>query len=454
MTSVFISYAHTRAEQRFARNLDAALRRAGLDVWRDERELSKLSRYHDAIVAAASRCDAAIFLVSRDWLKRDWTKYELGIVSRRRRKGQKVEAFPIYRASFDRLLPKLPPAFIEYGEFEWFAGVKDGLDDAARFWHVLCAINGGKPGDRAEWSAQGRAFYTGADHDAAEAVLPEPKELPPATVDAPALDCGRAGEWHTAEIRYRDPRHELIVVSAPHEEAHEQFSQRIKKHLAIPSSAHWFKVDWSRPLAGDHDYLGRIIETIDPDRSQNVIDPYATLGELLDDLLGENTVVLEHPTVSGRSEDPKLYLYYTDWLPNIVAKIRSPYPLKCVQPVAWNRRSRVITKLRGIGTWLKLANAGSWFGKADEVTALNFIKKVSTERGALPAVKDIPLSEITAADVEQYCGDALLEEDERDQLVFRTQRGPTMETSSDILKEINRFMLCDRIHADARRDDQ
>jgi hypothetical protein len=74
LASVFVSYAHS--QHRFAERIVADLRRHRVKVWVDER-LQTGDPWRDEIAKVIAGCDALVFVVSRDSITSQWTKFEM-----------------------------------------------------------------------------------------------------------------------------------------------------------------------------------------------------------------------------------------------------------------------------------------------------------------------------------------------------------------------------------------
>ncbi|MEQ1730403.1 MAG: toll/interleukin-1 receptor domain-containing protein, partial [Vicinamibacterales bacterium] len=135
---VFISYAHTEVDKPLAQFIARRLAAEGIDVWMDERSLHGGQRVQKTIEDAAASCSHAVFLVSRSWLDRDWTNWELGLFDGRTPPATLV---PVWRR--DRKLLKLPPQLYQLTGFHW-AEMESDLD--ARVWELRCALRAEPPG--------------------------------------------------------------------------------------------------------------------------------------------------------------------------------------------------------------------------------------------------------------------------------------------------------------------
>src|SRR5262245_47306324 len=96
---VFISYSHEPAENsEFAQELAEHLRSAGFDPWLDEENIPGAARFEQEIREAIQKAQHAIFIVTKRWLERAYTRFELTLfdkhpVATHRRVALKREDF-------------------------------------------------------------------------------------------------------------------------------------------------------------------------------------------------------------------------------------------------------------------------------------------------------------------------------------------------------------------------
>ena len=97
---VFLSYARSGAGLSAS---EVSRRRAqvgGLDVWLDEERLPPGHRLEAAIRQGVDTSDAAVFLISRLWVERDWTRWELTQFARREPRCERM--LPVLRGATAR----------------------------------------------------------------------------------------------------------------------------------------------------------------------------------------------------------------------------------------------------------------------------------------------------------------------------------------------------------------
>jgi hypothetical protein len=428
----FISYAHTEADTALARNLEKWLTAAGIEVWLDEERLPPGTNFDEAIPEAIDKSDAGVFLISRAWTERDWTKKELLLISRRDPTGKVVPRIGLFRAPRKELETVAPAELSHLVTSDWIDGSGPEAD-AASLYCLYCGILKQEPGSREAWVEKGLRLM-----NAAGLVPPQPPpriHLRPVRPNPyPSLECGRASEFMSVKQSYDERYHQVAVIAAPRGEAHARFQLRIKQKIeSVPAPA-ICEVDWTpRPVTRD-DYLERLLRALTTDKNASIDD----VPRLLRDKLADRNVILMHRTLeSSDYGDPLLPRYYTQWLPEQVAQAQPNYCLKCIQPVEWDPAQGSLRKLaRSLG-------AGDWFCSEEEKDALGFMNKVMTTQSTVKPTK-IPLSPVMEADVKRFCELKQLSAADREQILLRTRRGPRVRTSEDVLSAIDYYLLNER----------
>jgi hypothetical protein len=316
---VFLSYAHTPADERLAFYVEARLRAAGIGVWMDKSSLNAGQPTRQAIQDAAAGCDHGVFIVSPSWLTRDWTEWELGLFEAR--DPGVVRRIPILREPRKNLA--LPPLLFRFTGFEW---LDDDQDPDARIWELYSAIHGTAPGPLSDWSSRGQELKTSAD---TPDLSPPP---PPPPSYRPSIRCDRALQWKTVDDLAGSGRNELLLLPGDAGQDHDHFIQRVQYLLRADPPRRIERVDWpSRPGSREEyqEALARAMHVEVPRLS-------AALGERL----ASKNIVLLHPCIRSGFLDEPLIDYYTQWLPAWLSDARPRMNVKCVQPVEWPPESR------------------------------------------------------------------------------------------------------------------
>jgi hypothetical protein len=108
MHDVFISYA-SEDKVDVARPLATALRQAGLDVWFDEFILKAGDSLHDKIETGLASSRFGVIILSPNFLKKNWTKFELdGLITKEMEFGKTI--LPVWHNLSRRALTRKWPA--------------------------------------------------------------------------------------------------------------------------------------------------------------------------------------------------------------------------------------------------------------------------------------------------------------------------------------------------------
>jgi serine/threonine protein kinase len=369
---IFVSYAQTPVDTRFANYVADRLRAAGVGVWLDESPLPAPHVRKSAMEKAVAQSAHAVFIVSPSWLQREWTALELDLFSKR----DGVRRIPILRARRAQLT--LPPQLLRQPAVEW---PDDDPDYNARFWELLCAISGADPGPREGWSRHGRSVSP---------IAPPPVPLPPRLTVRPSLRCDRTPQWTSVDNLATDGFNDLILIPGVAGQDHDHFVQRIQCLLRMDPPRSMTKVDWpARPSN-----RGECFELL----AQALRVPVASIAtEIAERLLHENLILL-HPCIRARFVDQTLVRYYTEWLPELVSGRRPSMHLKCVQPIEWPPESRTLEQLL---TWMRLRPASDRDGKLQAEELIRLVRG-----GADPALRVVrlhDLEDITDEDLVRFC---------------------------------------------------
>jgi hypothetical protein len=143
---VFLGYSR-EPDEAFAVQLADWLRRCSLDVWLDLERIPKGHKPQPLIEKALTTSRRAVFLVSKDWLDRDWTQFEL---SRFVQLDAQRARVAILRGP--DIAGRLPPELSLSRPIVW---TDAEVAPEARFWEVYCALSGTAPGPPGKWKARG-----------------------------------------------------------------------------------------------------------------------------------------------------------------------------------------------------------------------------------------------------------------------------------------------------------
>ncbi len=410
---VFLSYAHTPADAALADYLALRLTASGIDVWWDRASLHAAEPTRTAIEQAAASCDHAIFIVSKSWLDREWTEWELDLFASR--DPALVRRVPILRRSRRDLRP--PPALVKFAALEW---LEHEPDVDARFWQVHCALHGQPPGDPGAWAARGRALSGRASATVPTSVS-EPRE--PRQI-RPSLRCDRAPQWKTVDDLTGSGAHEVIVVPGEAGQDHEHFVQRVQHLLRADPPRSIARVAWPVRPAGRDEYAERLAQALGVSTARLV-------PELHDRLAGHNLVLL-HPCLRARFVDDSVVRYYTEWLPGWLDAADPRMQVKCVQPVEWPAEP----------FWAPVARLlpGRADGDGDKRSALTFVERLlQTAAPLLRFIRLADLHDVATADLEEFCQVTALSATQKAFLVARVEaRRP--RTSEDLFQAIDDFL--------------
>src|SRR5258708_3845994 len=147
---ICVSYSREPAEEsQFARQLANRLRDAGFDVWLDEERIPSGANFEAVIRDAIPRANHALFLVTRRWLERPYTRLELNLFAGHPHKNCRLAAGK--REDFNEL--EMPPQLQQLNVIGW---LPDDPEPDARFWLIYCGLTGKPQGPRDQWAEEGR----------------------------------------------------------------------------------------------------------------------------------------------------------------------------------------------------------------------------------------------------------------------------------------------------------
>lgn len=425
---VFVSYAGE--DKVFARQLVAWLEQADeLDVWFAEEDMSAGADIQQRIVEDVRQTRHHIFVISEDWLRKDWTCWERDLVLADLSPDQNV--VPVQRVPRD--VGKLGPKLNRIKGIDWF---EDEDEPHARFWEVLCGLGYFELGKEASWAENGRQAL-GMSSSNVIAVQPDEADHRAAQQagrrsSPAALTCDRDPQWGDLSRLSTDGRHEAILVVGPQGEGHKFFLERIVSCLPRDPNRRICEIWWGvRPPMARGPAFDAIAKAIDcsPDR----------LESTLHSILSKQNLVLVHQPPFEDAHCDVLVRYYTEWLQELVGAIDKPDApvegeLMLVQALRWPEVSSVkrglfqVAKLVG-ATPKRLRTQCAKFEAAEKL-----IQELETTRGPLPIRFLQELSQITEDDVIRWSKTLpdIVEED-RESLVEHALGG---ETSVDILNRI------------------
>lgn len=98
---VFLS--HSKADQRLASRLAAAMRRHGVPVWYSRTNIVGAQQWHDEIGAALRRCDWFVLLLSPNSVNSVWVKRELLFTLQQKRFENRIVPVLNRRCDYEQL---------------------------------------------------------------------------------------------------------------------------------------------------------------------------------------------------------------------------------------------------------------------------------------------------------------------------------------------------------------
>jgi hypothetical protein len=410
---VFISYAHTEVDRALARFVAERLRACAIEVWMDESSLPGGRHTQGAIEEAAATCGHAVFLVSRSWLARDWTHWELGLFDGRTPPATLV---PIWRRARKDL--RLPPTLYQVTGFEWDEEERN-LD--ARFWQLHCFLHDRGAGPESTWSDKGRTLGVLSGMNATGPVAP-----PPPRSVRPSLKCDRAAQWKTVDDLATSGANELLILPGAAGQAHEHFAERVQRLLRADPPRHIACVDWGnrRPASRD-EYRDAVAVALEVGANE--------LESGLRQRLAHENIVLLHACLRSRFLDAQIVEYYTRWLPDWIAAAQPSWNVKCVQPVEWPPE----TFWSSIGRRLRGSDGDD--GSAKPAAEVMLSQLLERSEPLLRAVRLAELHDLSGEDLEEFCQVMALKPRQRTWLRKRIEaRRP--RTPTEVFKAIDDYI--------------
>lgn len=211
----------------------------------------------------------------------------------------------------------------------------------------------------------------------------------------PYLHCDRGKQFEYMRGALARPDHQVVLLPGCQGEAHEFFLARLEVALPIQLPRKVLRVPWrkARPPSPSfpvdrRDFLAALLTALgQPSASESA------LPSLLSRNLQHHALVFLHPIVRRGYEHHALVQYYTDWLPSILAPLRTEYACKLVQPIEWppEPTSPVAVKTSGA------------ISTKNEAAARQLMRRLLSERKPpvlIEATKD--LAPITRSDIEDF----------------------------------------------------
>lgn len=187
---VFLS--HASEDKPEVRVFAKRLQNAGLKVWLDEEQLPPGHEPRDAIQKGMKDSRHVLVWITKNWLHKTWTQWELKLFSEAQAEGQRV--IPILWVEWDE--GELGPYLTKN------VAVNRDVDDDERLWLAFCGIKDVPPGEHSRWAEQGKSLAAGT--------IPLVEPAKPRAVPTPAPD-SREGAGLLWQLH--DPSRVVIVVS-------------------------------------------------------------------------------------------------------------------------------------------------------------------------------------------------------------------------------------------------
>jgi TIR domain len=440
---VFISYAHTKHDSNLARWLANAFRKAGLSPWFDDSDTSPGDPVESTLRQAIDASDAAVFLISRCWLERSWTIWELNQFATRELPCERL--VPVLRGPTSELQRLIPAYLTRCRHIEW---PTDKAEALSAFWNVYCGVTGQRPGPREHWNAQAGALIGGTEPPSVE--LPRPVWDPAAPRTHPgqqrvSLRCDRTQLWGLIETHAQEPASELLLIPGPRGQGHEHFLVRVEGELRRDPPRNVIALQWPRRPASQNDYLEALASHLELEVGPHV-DLRPRLQERIATLLGHQNLVLLHPPIRSHFFDDELATYYVETLPGLLSRREVPFHLKCVQPLKW-RSSGSLHRLAARMTRMMWAGAGEaeWIEEASEESdAYRLIKRLKDTASSALRVVPLPvLGEVPDVEIIQFFDRLGLSDAQRRRLLARIRS--TSHTPEELFQAIDEYYpeLCE-----------
>lgn len=238
------------------------------------------------------------------------------------------------------------------------------------------------------------------------------------------LLCDRDREWKFIEAftNRTDPRHELACLLGAVGEAHDEFCDRVQRHLPregnLPREI--LRIEWeSGPFPDTQaEFLFCLAA-----RFGGTVD---RLPEILGKRLAMTNLVILHPCIQGHYEDPSLWDFYLQWWPLLLSKIDTPGGgIKAIQPLEWPRSSLLV---RTLVKFLMTLSPSRWHrklaGLIEELAAQRAVQGLHKAHHPVLPISYLhpPLQPITDAQLYEFSNLISSEQAVRSEFVKQVRR--------------------------------
>lgn len=433
---VFLSHSHD--DDAFAKSLARMLKDAHLEVWIDDYGIGVGDEILPAVEKALEESQHAIFVVTESWLQGKWTKWEVKHFDSLRKAGtDRRMVIPILRG-----VEELPPYFDDVHFLRWSA--EDDARPDALFWQLFCGLTGQKRGeDEGEWAEKGRRQRGLGPERGPVLNVRTPEDANFKTAKRSqwggtnyALSCDRFTQWGVLSTELGNPNDEAIFVVGPHGRAHDRFLQRVEEHSGYPDDqikpVKWSKRQRTITKRAFKDRLARAVGCKDLDEK---LDERLEV-KLADALQTHNLLLLHRPVCTREIRNETFVSYYTEVLPELIARVRrrkellanartgenrEDHGVKIIQAIAWDEPSPLQRRL--VGLLHRLGIGGKWARRAGEYQeARATLERICNQAGkqGLTVLSLQELEEITrehVVELSRRLPVKLLKPEERDDFV-------------------------------------
>jgi len=236
-------------------------------------------------------------------------------------------------------------------------------------------------------------------------------------VDRPSLKCGRADQWNEVLQWAPAPKHSVLLVFGAAGQAASHFEERIRVYLELTPQPSLVPVEWPTRPAGRDAFLEPIASALNVDASG--------VRDALTSRLASQDLVLLHGCIGQSFDDPELVLYYTDYLPTLLAGLAGQGRLKCVQPVEWPAQSAA-------SSWIDRLIRSRASDSNDRDGALDFIKALQTAaKGDAPIqLVDLPeLRDLKEDEIRRFLRNSGLDDKKQDLMMVEVRKVPQRPAS-------------------------
>ena len=434
---VFVSYARSDGSA-FVADLVGRLKSAGFKVWYDQEQMRGGSIVDDALADGLRKSRHAIFVLTRAWLQKDYTTWELEVFTEQDKDRRRVPVSLIGAPRKEDLGPRLH-------RLDWIEWPADA-DPDERFWLVYCGLRDLAPEDRSHWKAKGLEAQAKAGllGTAPQPLLRRDESTAAAVIEVEAADvfgCDRDPQWGVLAKHAAKKTSEVIFIVGELRQAHDAFLARIQHCLPKDPPRRIVSVRWDPPYTP----IGRGQFIAPLQRAFECRNDAQLIAELRSQLTDQNLLLVHRPIAQDAFDRDDLVSYYTEWLPELVHEADPDalvddriFGLKAIQAVAW-QPSSLLGGLRSLMPW---RGRGAADTKASAQAAEDML--ASLRRGAhplLPIVVLDQLDDITREDVMRW-SESLPSRYDRDRIVAQVMTGAG--DSAAILEKIATLFANDR----------